>query len=334
MHSYLKSQRSYYPKVLVILLLIGSLFINGLITERVSAEEIIQDDLTGYYVNPDDNPIEYEDSIISKEATYTGNPGEYFIDLTITGKEKEQTETTDIVLVYDNSNSMDINERDRIAYEATSSFVTDLLDSDNNSDGNTQMALVTFGSDVFDGRPNRPYLEVPLEYYTENLSYKEFTTNSEDINDLLPEDTPAKRDLGDGSLSNNGGTFTQAALIEAESILENSTADNKYIMTITDGVPVFSVNPDGNITGAEDLYEPGFEFGFYYDYNGEERTHGQDTIEEAERILSENDDFEMYSLGVELTDADGATKEEAMEVMEGIASSSQNHYEIGRASCR
>src|SRR5690625_5181052 len=98
-------------------------------------------------------------------------------------------------------------------------------------------------------------------------------------------------------------------------------------MTITDGVPVFSVNPDGNITGAEDLYEPGFEFGFYYDYNGEERTHGQDTIEEAERILSENDDFEMYSLGVELTDADGATKEEAMEVMEGIASSSQNHYE-------
>src|SRR5690625_1403507 len=324
MYSQLKRQSSYYTKVLFILMLISALSINGLITEKVSAEEIIQDDGTGSYINPDDNPVEYEDSIISKEATYSGDPGEYFIDLTITGKEKEQTETTDIVLVYDNSNSMDINERDRIAHEATSSFVTDLLDSSNNSDGNTQMALVTFGSDVFDGRANRPYLEVPLMYYTENLSYKEFTTNSGDIISKLPEDTPIKRDP---SLADNGGTFTQAALMEAEAILSNSTADNKYIMTITDGVPVFSVNPDGDVVGAENLYEPGFEFSFYYDYNGEERTHGQDTIEEAQRILSQNDDFEMYSLGIELTDADGATKEEAMEVMEGIASSPENHYE-------
>ncbi|MFA1822914.1 MucBP domain-containing protein, partial [Virgibacillus oceani] len=326
MNSYLKSKSSYYAKILLILMLISSLLINGLIAEEASAEEIIQDDGTGSYINPDDNPIEYEDSIVSKEATYSGNPGEYFIDLTIEGKEKEQTETTDIVLVYDNSNSMNDNDRDSIAFDATSSFVTDLLDSSSNSNGNTQMALVTFGSDVFDGRINRPYAEVPLMYATEDLSYKELTTNSEAIINVLPEDTPIERDIGDGSLANNGGTFTQAALQEAESILADSIADNKLIFTITDGVPVFSENPDGNIVGAAGLYEPGFEFSFYYDYNGAERTHGQDTLEEAQRILSQNDDFDMYSLGIEITGSDGATEEEAIEVMEGIASSPEQYY--------
>ncbi|MBY7141562.1 MucBP domain-containing protein [Virgibacillus sp. NKC19-3] len=330
MYSYLKSQSSYYAKILLILMLISSLLINGLIAERVSAEEIIQEDGTGSYINPDDNPIEYEDSIISKEATYSGDPGEYFIDLTIEGKEKEQTETTDIVLAYDNSNSMSENNRDSIAHEATSSFVTDLLDSSSNDNGNTQMALVTFGSDVFDGRVNRPYDEVPeilFPIYTEDLSYKELTTNSEDIISQLPMDTPADRDPGDGNLTNNGGTYTQAALEEAEAILAESTADNKYIFTITDGVPVFSENPDGDIVGAADLYEPGFEFSFYYDYNGSERTHGQDTIEEAERIQSQNSDFDLYSIGIETSEDYGASEEEAIEVLEGISSSPDQHYE-------
>lgn len=176
MTSYLKSQSIYYAKILLIFMLISSMTINGLITDKVSAEEIIQDDGKGAYINPDNNPVEYEDSIVSKEATYTGNPGEYFIDLTIEGKEVDPDETTDIVLVYDNSNSMAVNNRASIAQQAISSFVTDTM-----SNGNVQMGLVTFGADVFDGRENRPYigvtyLGIPQGGPTPNLSYKGLTS--------------------------------------------------------------------------------------------------------------------------------------------------------------
>jgi len=49
-----------------------------------------------------DSEIEYERATINKQVSFGENPGEYFIDLTIKGKDATKIEKTDIVLVYDN----------------------------------------------------------------------------------------------------------------------------------------------------------------------------------------------------------------------------------------
>ncbi|SDM81804.1 DUF7507 domain-containing protein, partial [Sediminibacillus halophilus] len=314
MKNYVKRKRSVHVHRFMILLLLLSLFTSGFtgIVAAEELEEVVHDDQSGAVQNRID-PIEYEDSILSKKATYTGNPGEYFIDLYVEGKSSGTTETTDFVLVYDNSNSMDENDRDTISQEATSDFVSALLSPENNENGNIRMALVTFGTDVFDGRENRAYQGTQ----TDNLSQKQLTTNTEEIIDKLPGDVPSERGQG-----NNGGTFTQAALVEAEQILAGSDADNKHIITITDGVPTLSYNSNGEVVGNGTS--------FHYSDDGVDRTHGADTIAEAEGIRSNG--ITMSSIGIEITGSGQASLEEAEEVMEGIASSPDQYYGVDNVS--
>ncbi len=298
----------------MILLLLISMILSGMSVSPVGAEEYeekIHEDKSGAVKNRIGS-IEYEDSLLSKKAKYTGTPGEYYIDLFIEGKTFESTETTDIVVVYDNSNSMNENNRDTISHEATSDFVSEILSPENNKNGNIRMALITYGTDVFDGRNSRVY-----NLRTDNLSHKELTTNADDIISKLPRNVPNERSQG-----NNGGTFTQAALKEAESILKGSDADNQHIITLTDGVPTLSYNPDGQVTGNGTS--------FTYRYHRNDRTHGQDTIAEAKEI--QKNGIMMSSIGIEISGGSQATYEEAIGVMEGIASSPEQYYGVEQVS--
>ncbi|WP_273123975.1 DUF7507 domain-containing protein [Bacillus weihaiensis] len=241
---------------------------------------------------------DYERASIDKKVSWGNKPGEYFIDLKIEGKDATKIETTDIVLVYDNSSSMGTHDRVTTAKNATTNFVNGLLNTNNTF----QIALVTFGSAVFDGR-ERTWANYPG--YTDDYSFKTLTKNPGSITNQLPSDVPSSR--GGNTNTWHGGTFTQQALEEAGSILSNSTADNKAIITITDGVPTFSYNSDRTVVGN----------GSNYGENGENTVQGTNQLKSL---------YDLYTIGVEISDGSGATKAEAEQLLRDISSTTDHAY--------
>ena len=124
-------------------------------------------------------------------------------DVTVRVEGKDTTKTSDIVLVIDRSGSMKDNNRMVRAKEAAKQFVSTLL-----PDEHTRIAIVSFA--------------------------KRASTNQ-----LLTNDANKLNDAIDG-LKADGGTFTQAGIRQAESILANSTADVKNIVLLSDGKPTYS----------------------------------------------------------------------------------------------
>lgn len=292
------------PSIFVIILLLVSTLLYSFPQGIAFAEtEYIEDTDDNGTIRNETSGREYDRAHIDKKVSRTGdNPGEYFIDLTIEGKSESDLETTDIVLVYDNSNSMSNNNRVEIAHTATTNFVNSLL----NGSGNFQMGLITYGTVVMDGRVNAPY---PREGSTENLSYKGLTENAINITELLPSNIPSDR-----GRSNDGGTFTQQGLEEAGYILGTSTADNKVIVTITDGAPTVSYHEDRSIVGN----------GTSFFYNNNRSNHGVNTISEANSL---KELYELYTIAIELGGGDaGASPDQVKEVIYGISTSDEYAY--------
>lgn len=122
------------------------------------------------------------------------------------------------------------------AKKSAKSFIEELLPS-----STTRIAIVTFDS--------RVYIESGL------------TNNKNSLNRII-----------DG-IDVGGGTFTQAGIRQAELILQNSTADNKHIVLLSDGEPTYSYeirNPDRYLEWS---YVDRYSFGTqgriynYYNYN-------------------------------------------------------------------
>ncbi len=304
MNYFLKGKRSLYFKFFAVFILLFSSFLPsftyGVAYAEANYEDSVNGDENGSTRNEREGR-EYDRANIDKRVTWSGeNPGEYFIDLTVEGKTAPSEETTDIVLVYDNSNSMATNNRVGIAREATIDFVNGLLGEMDNF----QMGLITYGTAVFDGRSNPAY-----QGNMEDMSYKGLTSNPANITDLLPSNVPNNRGVG-----NNGGTFTQDALREAGNVLASSTNDNKIIVTITDGVPTLSYSSQGNVQGnGTNFYLSG--------RNGP--NHGSPTINEANQL---KESYELYTIAVEMSGDANATEAQAREVVEGISSSSDHTY--------
>ena len=124
-------------------------------------------------------------------------------DVTLQVEAPESKETSDIVLVIDTSNSMNRNNRMNSAKNAAKSFINTLLPSEV-----TRVGIVNF------------------DYYaheTHAISGNK-TTLENAVN----------------GLSAKGGTFTQAAVKQAEAMLAASSADNKHIVLLSDGEPTYS----------------------------------------------------------------------------------------------
>ncbi|WP_410769352.1 MucBP domain-containing protein [Fontibacillus sp. BL9] len=143
---------------------------------------------------------------LDKKAKPTGNFGEWEINLTVDGKNRKST--TDVVLVIDRSGSMD-GTRMTKAKDAAKSFVNHLLLEGTNP----RIALVTFDKgadkDVSDG-------------------FKSFTSKSSLITAI------------NGISASNQGTNIQAGLRAAQELLGESSAENKYIVLLSDGEPTYS----------------------------------------------------------------------------------------------
>jgi len=264
-------------------------------------------------IKNEDGEIDYDEATINKEVSFGNKPGEYFIDLTVKGKSEGGTLTTDIVIPYDLSNSMENNRvpgtnltRTEVAAAATKDFISGLLGSGNNY----RIAFVPYGSSIMDGQTrtqlqrnanqnggnyNTENSTNPFNYYVGN-----FTNNASDITSKIPSTI---------SHGNHGGTFTQQALERAGKIMDSSNADRKIIVTITDGLPTVSYNQSRIVWGTGT------------DSQGDTlmQAHRTNTIAEANLLKN---DYTLYSIGVGLSSGSDAERQ----VIEGIADGTDKAY--------
>ncbi|MDO5100658.1 MAG: VWA domain-containing protein [Eubacteriales bacterium] len=143
-------------------------------------------------------------------------------DVSLRIEAMDKTETVDVVLVIDRSGSMKENGRMPAAIRAANAFVDTLLPGD----GNTRIAVVSYATDV-----------------TTNC---DFTKVQTDLNAAID------------NLRADGGTFTQGGIKSARDLLAGSTANQKHIVLLSDGLPTFSYKVMNltNIAEWEDV--PGY----------------------------------------------------------------------------
>lgn len=168
------------------------------------------------------------------------------ITVRIEGRDAQEVETTDVVLVIDRSGSMADNNRMQNAKTAANNFITTMIPQD----PNLRIAVVSFSSD-YQG----------AQLVTTNSN---FTRNTSTLTSAV------------NSLNALGGTHTQAGIIQGQSLLTGSAADNKYMVLLSDGEPTFSYEPDnwtiglpswgtsGNITASRQqtgVYDGNFDTG-------------------------------------------------------------------------
>ncbi|HHL2036952.1 vWA domain-containing protein [Clostridium perfringens] len=277
-----------------------------------------------------DQPLEYNEGYLTKKAYTTDEDNVFNINLKIQGK-KFHGKKRDVVFLLDNSNSMRTNNR----VGKIKTQIKRVMDNLNNDD-NTRYALVTYASTILDGRyyhlidksiGNDQYEN--YKGYTSNKCYLNFTSNIQEIYNKIPENVPYER--GHDYV---GGTFTQEGLLEAKKLLKNSTADEKIIIHLTDGVPTYSFlieefggnkpttfnyNTAYNGVGVRGLgvsyffdskYNKPYIFSREMVYSALNRStnqreeiwnNGIATALEAENIKRENPYIKIYTIGVELT---------------------------------
>lgn len=265
----------------------------------------------GIIRNFKNQPIDYEEAKLSKTASKGDKDGEFFIDLKIEGKSYEEDVTKDIVIVLDNSSSMKDNNRVKVAKKTLTTFVNNVL---RNGKGKVRFALVTYGSDVFDGRyiDNGKFKGKAPDYCV-----KDFTTDANKIINKVPRNVPKDR-YGEKRI---GGTFTQSALREAASILDKSNAKKKIIVHLTDGMPTYSHKmtsiKQGGAEFSNELKGRGTTYFLergkgdgnkeeHADYNVKNDVTGRDvhvtnhgipTYYEAQKFVNK---FSTYTIGIEL----------------------------------
>ncbi|GAA0369194.1 hypothetical protein GCM10008932_21070 [Alkalibacterium iburiense] len=137
----------------------------------------------------------------------------------IEGRDAQEVETTDVVLVIDRSGSMADNNRMQNAKSAAINFINTMIPAD-------------------------PYLRIAVVSYSSNHDGAQLIT----INSQFSNNTQTLRNAVN-SLTAAGGTHTQAGIIQGQSLLNGSSADNKFMVLLSDGEPTFSYEPSSWSTG-------------------------------------------------------------------------------------
>lgn len=290
----------------------------------------------------------------------------YDITLKVKGNtypEKER-DKLGVIILYDNSNSMNQyvsrsgNTRVQLAKAATTNFVNSL--SKQNPD--TEFALVTYGSTVFDGKLHATqYQGNWYSYNTPNNSYLGFTTNPANITNRLPSRIPSQQS---DYFHYFGGTFTGAAFLEAEKLVKQAKSrtsnefDRLVIVNVTDGVPTLSpvirnyvTNQDGKATtsfnpiidnsnnypqgvkGDGQFYYLNSQYGFNYhrpyyvnSMNDWIQNHGLPTILASDNI--KNLDAEVFNIGIAVTGDNEVSNNTAKNLMLGLSSGTRYNYDL------
>ncbi|MDR0492444.1 MAG: VWA domain-containing protein, partial [Nitrososphaerota archaeon] len=177
--------------------------------------------------------------ILDKQATPNGgtDPDKniWLWDITVSLRGLDLITTSDVVLVIDTSGSMADSNKMTYTKDAANAFVDNLL----NGDGRTRIALVTFATDV--------------------TLRSDFTSDKNALHAAI------------NGLSATGGTHIQNGIRRAHTLLDASTANNKYIVLLGDGEPTYSARTTA-VTGVTysggrfvyDISSPSFSMTFNY----------------------------------------------------------------------
>ena len=268
----------------------------------------------------------------SKDASGNTIEGEYDINLKTQGNLVNPSEKVDIMLVYDNSNSMEekavgsSDSRFTVAKRETTKFINSVLTPENKASEQVRMGIVSYATDLFDGR-TRTYQYGSATHTINTSNYKytydKFTTDKDLILGALPKKTMSN----EGSFNTYGGTFTSRALQYAGEILNDPTkspaSNKKIIIHITDGIPTKSlkikrVNGNGKAEfyGSDSRGDGSDYYLTYKDFwvSSLKDLHKKYTTEDGVNVVNNglaaemiaknlmHDGVEIYTLGLELPD--------------------------------
>lgn len=135
------------------------------------------------------------------------------ITVRIEGRDNNIEESTDVVLVIDRSGSMVDNNRMTHAKAAANNFIDTMIPED----PNLRIAIVSYSSD-YGG----------AQLVTIN---HQFSNNQTSLKNAI------------NSIVALGGTHTQAGIIQGHNLLNGSSADNKFMVLLSDGLPTYSYRP-------------------------------------------------------------------------------------------
>ena len=191
---------------------------------------VIQVDPESIHIPEESNPI---DGSITKVMGTVREDGKYPINLQVKTRLEETSKqaNVDVILVIDNSNSMDGNRLSQTKI-AANAFVNGFVGADGNVSENHRIGIVTFCSS------------------SELLTYSEKQYFSGDVDVIKEKINEISVGTGD-----NGGTNTAAGLKNAYAMAE-STHNKKYVILLTDGVPTFHDTDTwggGTWTNTEDM---------------------------------------------------------------------------------
>ena len=231
---------------------------------------------------------------ISKTAT-KADSREANVSLHIGSKSLEET-TADVVLVLDRSTSMDTAVDNSNRMEVTKTAATNLINSlmPDATSTNVRIGLVTFGSDLLNRYSSRNLTNIK-QTITSTISSIPTTAWSQ-------------------------GTNVQAGLEEAKGLLEDSTADRKIVILLSDGGPTF-FNYSGKRcgTGSSD------SVGYYEsrDCRNSGLIPSTAAKAEADELKDMQIGAEIYTIGFDLNDEDATHF-----LQNDIATSSKHYYSV------
>lgn len=171
--------------------------------------------------------------------TITDNrDGTYTLTLDVTGATDSSSETVnkpvDIVLVVDQSSSMNDNERMENVRDAAMQLANSVLAD--NEDGQVRISVVLFGTYTQDKEGNT------------KIGGSDWLTSANQVANVIPSEAP---DDQTGIFENGNGTNWEAGLRDANNIILNSNRPEaeKYVIFLSDGEPTYRLEDAGNDTG-------------------------------------------------------------------------------------
>ena len=188
--------------------------------------------------NKDEGKISLNKTASKKDDKY-GRSADVVLD--VSASKFTKSTTVDVVLVLDRSTSMNNNQKMKDTKEAAKSLVEKLMK--NNTDPKNpvvKVGIVTYGTNVIDSRHNRQTTSTALS------SLKSEVTS---LIDNIPDTVGTTQ--WDGEATN-----IDAGLERANTLLAGSTANQKAVILLSDGIPtVFNYNGEvyGNMQNDNEV---------------------------------------------------------------------------------
>ena len=208
MRSERKRRRTFLARFMVLFMIINLL--SGVNPSVVKSEEARTWGFDNNGKTSGNNQVRLVETGV--ESTY--QDGKFDVKLEVEGSIETiaNNKKMDVVLVVDRSGSMNIDNRMENAKKAAKNFVDKLIDGGN---GKVRIGLVSYaGTSVVDSA--KP-----------DLTITQLQSNKENLKTTID------------SYNSDGGTFTQAALREADKLFDNND-NEKIIVLISDGEPTYS----------------------------------------------------------------------------------------------